>query len=232
MPIFLLIRHGDNDPMRKYLVGRSPGVHLNEKGQQQAQNLARMLADVPLAAVFSSPLERALETAKPIAESKGLEVQERPGLTELNYGAWMGHSFRQLQRTKLWKQLRVDPSEVRFPEGESICEAQERAVAELEALALLFQDKDLVACVTHGDIVRLLVAHYLEMPLKAYQKLAVHTASVTVLALDKEKRAFLLHLNQVGALDLKPPRKRQKKKSPPAQESEQQTSNEGHRDAG
>ncbi len=215
MPIFLLIRHGDNDLMRKYLVGRSPGVHLNEKGQQQAQSLARLLADAPLAAVISSPMERALETARPLAELKGLAIQERPGLTELNYGAWMGHSFRQLQRTKLWKQLRADPSEVRFPEGESICEAQERAVAELEAIASSFQDKDLVACITHGDIVRLLVAHYLDMSLSAYQKLSVHPASITVLAFDKEKRAYLLHLNQVDALDLKPTQKKQRKKPAP-----------------
>ncbi len=212
MPIFLLIRHGDNDLMRKYLVGRSPGVHLNEKGLQQAQNLARLLAEAPLAAVFSSPMERALETARPLAEAKGLEIQERAGLIELNYGAWMGCSFRQLRRTKLWKQLKVDPSDVRFPEGESICEAQERAVCELESIASLFQDRDLVACVTHGDIVRLLVAHYLDMPLRAYQKLSINTASITLLAVDKEKRAYLLHMNQVDALDLKPPQKKRRNK--------------------
>ncbi len=201
--------------MRKYLVGRSPGVHLNEKGQQQAQNLARQLADAPLAAIYSSPMERALETARPLAEAKGLAIQERQGLTELDYGAWMGHPFSQLQRTKLWKQLRADPSEIRFPEGESICEAQERAVCELEAIASQCQDKDLVVCFTHGDIVRLLVAHYLDMPLKAYQKLGVNTASITVLAMDKEKHTYLLHVNQVDALELKPPHKKQKNKAAP-----------------
>jgi broad specificity phosphatase PhoE len=212
MPIFLLIRHGDNDLMRKYLVGRSPGVHLNEKGQQQAQNLARLLAEAPLAAVFSSPMERALETARPLAEIKNLEIQQRQGLIELNYGAWMGRSFGQLQRTALWKQLKADPSEVRFPEGESICEAQERAVRELEAIASLVQEKDMVACFTHGDIVRLLVAHYLDMPLRAYQKLSINTASITVLAIDKDKHAYLLHLNQVDGLELKPLQKKQRKK--------------------
>ncbi len=215
MPVFLLIRHGDNDLMRKFLVGRSPGVHLNEKGLQQAQNLARWLAEAPLAAIFSSPMERALETARPLAEAKSMVIQERQGLTELDYGAWMGLPFRQLQRTKLWKQLRADPSEIRFPQGESICEAQERAVCDLEAIASLLQEKDLAACFTHGDIVRLLVAHYLDMPLKAYQKLGVDTASITVLFMDKEKHAYLLHMNQVDALNLKPSPKKQKKKQDP-----------------
>ncbi len=215
MPVFLLIRHGDNDLMRKFLVGRSPGVHLNEKGQQQAQNLAHLLAEVPLAGIFSSPMERATETARPVAEARGLEIQERQDLTELDYGAWMGRSFRQLQRTSLWKQLKVDPTEIRFPEGESICEAQERAVRALEEIAASIQEKDLVACFTHGDIVRLLVAHYLDMPLKAYQKLAINPASITVLALDKDKHAYLLHMNQVGALDLKPKPKKQRKKQVP-----------------
>ena len=213
MPIILLIRHGDNDLMHKFLVGRTPGVHLNEKGQKQAQKVVDLLAGAPLMAVYSSPMERALETARPLAESRGLEIQQRPGLIELNYGAWMGHSFSQLRRTKLWKQLKINPAEIRFPEGESICEAQERAVAELESITCAHSEKDLIACVTHGDIVRLLVAHFLEMPLSAYQKLSVDTASITVLFINKEKRAYLLHLNQVDAIDLKPPKKKPKKKT-------------------
>ncbi len=212
MPIFLLIRHGDNDLMRKYLVGRTPGVHLNGKGQQQAAYLVRMLSDAPLAAIYSSPIERAMETARPLAEARGLVIHECPGFLELDYGEWMGRTFRQLQRTKLWKQLKVDPSEVRFPGGESICEAQERAVSELESIIPAHDDRALIACFTHGDIVRLLVAHYLEMPLRAYQKLSVSPASITLLAIDKEKHAYLLHLNQVEGLDLKPPQKKSRKK--------------------
>ena len=154
MPIILLIRHGDNDLMHKFLVGRTPGVHLNEKGQKQAQKVVELLAGAPLMAVYSSPMERALETALPLAESRELEIQQRPGLIELNYGAWMGHSFSRLRRTKLWKQLKINPAEIRFPEGESICEAQERAVAELESIVSTHNEKDLIACVTHGDIVQ------------------------------------------------------------------------------
>lgn len=210
MPVILLIRHGDNGLMQKYLVGRSPGVHLNEKGQQQAQSLVALLADAPLKAVYSSPLERAMETALPLAQAKGLEIQVRPGLIELDYGAWKGRTFKQLQRTNLWKQLRSDPTDVRFPEGESICEAQERARLELEGIAAALDEKDLVACVSHGDIIRLLTAHFLDMPLKAYQKLTVFTASITVLAFDKDHRAQLLHLNQVSGFNLKPPEKKKK----------------------
>jgi probable phosphomutase (TIGR03848 family) len=211
MPAILLIRHGDNEPMKKYLVGRTPGIHLNEQGQKQAKSLVEQLAQAPIQAVYSSPMERAVETALPLAQARQLEIQVKPGLNELDYGDWRGRTYKQLARTNAWKQLKIDPTEVHFPQGESLCAAQERARLELEALAAVHEDKDLIACVTHGDIIRLLVAYYLEMPLKAYQKLTVFTASVTVMFLSKENHAHLLHMNQVTGLDLTPPPEKKKK---------------------
>jgi broad specificity phosphatase PhoE len=207
MTVILLIRHGDNEPMKKYLVGRLPGVHLNEQGQQQAQSLAKLLEGAPIQAIYSSPMERAVETALPLAQAKNVEIQIRLGLNELDYGAWKGRTFKQLQRTNVWKQLKIDPTNVRFPEGESICEAQERGRCELESIAAAHDEKDLLACVTHGDMIRLLVAFYLDMPLKAYQKLTVFTSSITVLSLSKDNHAHLLHMNQISEFDLTPPKK-------------------------
>ncbi len=176
MPTLLLIRHGDNEFIaRNRLAGRLPGVHLNEKGRQQAQTLAQLLGQTPLSAIYSSPMERAVETAQPLAAALGLEVQIRPQLIELNYGSWQGRSFKQLARIKLWKEVHDNPVGVRFPGGESFVEVQQRVSGELDAIAALHGDDELVACFSHGDVIRLAVAHYLQMPLNAYQRLAIQT---------------------------------------------------------
>jgi len=197
MPTILLIRHGNNDFMQKGLAGRLPGVHLNESGRQQAYSLAGKLAGAPIKAIYSSPMERALETARPLAEVKGLAVLERPGFIEMDYGDWQGKTFKQLKRLKLWKLLMKDPAQVRFPGGESICEAQERARLELENIAAEYGDKDLLAFFTHSDIIRLLAAHFLEMPLRAYHKLSAYPASITILFLNKENQVHLSTINHV-----------------------------------
>ena len=120
MPTLLLIRHGDNEFIaRNKLAGRLPGVHLNEKGRQQAEVLAQLLLKAPLRAIYSSPMERAVETAQPLAAALGLEVQIRPQLIELNYGNWQGRTFKQLARIKLWKEVQNNPVGVRFPGGET-----------------------------------------------------------------------------------------------------------------
>jgi broad specificity phosphatase PhoE len=203
MATFLLIRHGNNDVMKTALAGRQPGIHLNESGRQQAYNLAATLGAAPVKAIFSSPLERAMETARPLAELKGLEVQEAPGLIELDYGKWQGKTFKQLQRLKLWKVLMKDPAQVRFPGGESICEAQERARLELEKISAGLGEHDLAVCFTHGDIIRLAAAYYLEMPLHAYHKLSAQTGSISILTLNKENQAHLFSMNQVDGFKFK-----------------------------
>ena len=98
MPLLLLIRHGENDFTKKHkLAGYTPNVHLNERGQSQAQALAEALKDVPIKAIYSSPLERAVETATPIAAARGLEIQMEAGLLETNVGKWQGRSLAALR---------------------------------------------------------------------------------------------------------------------------------------
>jgi probable phosphomutase (TIGR03848 family) len=214
MPTLLLIRHGDNDFIRRNrLAGRTPGVHLNEKGRQQAENVAQILAKAPIKAVYSSPMERAVETAQPLAAGLGLEVQVRPGLIELNYGNWTGRTFKQLGRVKLWKEVNVNPAGVRFPGGESFIEVQERVVSELEAIAGLHAEDDIVACFSHGDIIRLAVAHCLQMPLNAYQRLSIQTASITVVVRTKQ-HIHVPHINQITGFEIKLPEKKEEKKTP------------------
>src|SRR3972149_11234257 len=104
MAILLLIRHGENDFTKKgKLAGRMPGVHLNERGRNQAQELSQALAEVPIKAVYSSPLERALETAAPIAKARGLMIIQEPGLLETDVGQWQGKSVRRLALTRYWR---------------------------------------------------------------------------------------------------------------------------------
>lgn len=178
-----LIRHGENDFVGKRLAGLLPGVHLNARGVQQAQALAEQLAPLRLKAVYASPLERAAETAAPIAKRQGLPVGTRPGLLEVDIGSWQGKTLKSLQKRKLWRDVQLAPSRTRFPEGESFVEAQSRVVREIEAIRSMHPaPKDVVVCVSHADVIKLAVAHYIGLPLDLFQRLAVAPASISVLA--------------------------------------------------
>jgi probable phosphomutase (TIGR03848 family) len=203
MPTFLLIRHGDHPLLPKRLAGRMPGVHLSQNGQTQANTLADLLSEAPLKAIYSSPMERAQETAAVLAERKGLPVQICLGINEVDYGKWMGRTFKQLGRIKLWKVVQSNPAEVRFPGGETLAEAQARAVLALEELAVAHAPEDLLALFSHGDMIRMLVAYYLQIPINLANRLGVNTASITILHRDKEGRTYLPHINQVPGFALK-----------------------------
>jgi probable phosphomutase (TIGR03848 family) len=182
MPTILLIRHGENEYDKKgRLAGRLPGVHLNETGHQQAEELAKTLENAPLKAVYSSPLERARETAQPIARVKGLEVTPREGLIEVDFGEWQDKTLKSLQKLKLWKVVQGRPSMMRFPSGETFAEAQHRVVQEITTLAGMHEPHDVIACVSHSDLIKLATAYFLGLPLDLFQRLMVGTASITVL---------------------------------------------------
>jgi probable phosphomutase (TIGR03848 family) len=196
MPTILLIRHGENDYVKtQRLAGRLPGVHLNAKGRAQAAGVAIGLKDAKIKAIYSSPLDRAMETAEPLAKALGLKVQKRPNLIETQLGDWQGQSIKALRRKKEWKVLQQTPSRFRFPGGEWMVEQQARLVAEIEAICALNKSKDVLAVVGHADPLKLIVAHYIGMPLDQFQRLMISTASVTTLVLD-EGGAMLLSMNQ------------------------------------
>jgi probable phosphoglycerate mutase len=195
MPVFLLIRHGENDYVKKgRLAGRLPGVHLNEKGRAQAQAVADKLAGAPVKAVYSSPLERTMETAEPIAKALDLPVIERPGLMETNVGEWQDKKVKGLSRLKLWRVVQARPSLWQFPGGESFAECQHRIQQELEELASQHEDKDLVVCVSHSDPIKLAVAFYIGLPLDMFQRLTVSPVSITALQIG-QANSQLLTLN-------------------------------------
>ena len=197
MPTLLLIRHGENDYIKTgKMAGRIPGVHLNERGREQAEALARALADVPIQAIFSSPLERAIETSEPIARSRRLEVQIEAGLLESDVGKWQGRPWKSIRLMKAWKIVLHSPSRFRFPGGESFPEMQTRIVSALERIVQIHKKpQDIVACVFHADPIKLAVSHFLGLPLDHFQRLSCDTGSLTVIYAG-DSGANLVKLNQ------------------------------------
>ncbi len=219
MTTFLLIRHGTNDFTGKRLIGRRPGVHLNAAGQRQAELLAETLKALPIRAIYSSPLERAVETAEPLAAVLGLPVQIRPELMEVDFGVWVGKTSKQMKRTRLWKSIQEQPSEVQFPDGESFTAAQARVRAELDALSALHDDEDIAAVFSHADVIRLAAASYLGLPLDNFQRLGLEPASITTLQLPKEGPPYLQMINTVIGREFKLPAEEKPARTPKVIES-------------
>jgi probable phosphomutase (TIGR03848 family) len=200
MTAIYLIRHGENDFVGKRLPGLLPGVHLNAQGQEQALALAEALAPLQFKAVYSSPLERAVQTAAPIAKRHDLQLTTRSGLLEIDIGSWQGKTLKSLQKRKLWYAVQNTPSRFRFPDGESFLDAQARVVREIEELRGMHAGvKDAFVCVAHADVIKLAIAHYIGLPLDLFQRLAVAPASISVLAFHASM-VKLVRLNDTSAI--------------------------------
>lgn len=195
-----LIRHAHNEFVRKgKLAGRLPAVHLSPEGAAQADRLAALFSGTRLSAICSSPLERAMETAKPLADAQGLKIIQEPGLLEIDFGSWEGHTLKALRRRKLWSRVQMRPSMAQFPKGESFHQAQFRVVQALDHLLAAHRGKrKQIACVGHSDPIKLAIAHYLGLPLDHFQRLAVAPASVSSLQI-QNGHATLLSLNDTRA---------------------------------
>lgn len=207
--LLLLVRHGLTDLTATRLIGRLPGIDLNARGVEQATEAAAMLSPLPVMAIYSSPLERTMQTAAPLAAAKGLAVTPLPGLLEVDYGEWAGQEYKVLQKTDTWKEVQQQPSRARFPAGEAVREAQARVVATIEELVVR-HPLDTIAAFSHADMIKLAVAHYIGMPLDTYQRTTVGPGSVTAIHLGKGS-AVLVRLGATASLDdLKPapPRRR------------------------
>ena len=208
MTLLLLIRHGENEYVKTgKMAGRIPGVHLNEKGRKQAQALGEALREAPIKAVYASPLERAMQTAAPIAESHKLIIQQEPDLMDTDIGKWQGKSWKLLALKKEWKIVQNAPSRFRFPEGESFPECQLRIANVLErAIKKHNKPHDIVAVVFHADPIKLAVAHFLGMPLDHFQRLGCDTGSLTAIHAG-EAGAYLVKMNHRPPFDFLPKKK-------------------------
>lgn len=210
MTDILLIRHGVNDWVGDRLAGWTPGVHLNDQGRQQAIAVAERLAAWPIVAVYSSPLERAVETAEPLALRHNLTVTVVDALGESHYGDWTGQPLKELAKQPEWLQVQFTPGTARFPGGESLGEMQARVVAALETVRTA-HPKGAVAVFSHADIIKAAVAFYAGVHLDLFQRLVVDVASVTWIRFAPHGPR-LMRFNDTGVLE--PPKSEDEARAP------------------
>ncbi|HEX7967965.1 MAG TPA: histidine phosphatase family protein [Stellaceae bacterium] len=184
MTVFHFIRHAEHDLLGRELVGRRPGVHLNQTGRERAGRIAGALADVPLEAVLSGPLERARETAEAIARRRGQAVVLCPALDEVDFGEWTGRRFAELDEDRRWRHFNRYRAIAVIPGGELLLEVQARIMRLLAELGERHPAGRL-ALVSHGDVIRSALLHVLGMPLDFIQRLEVSPASLSTVVLDE-----------------------------------------------
>jgi probable phosphoglycerate mutase len=200
MTRLLLVRHAPTPETGTRLTGRAGNVSLGPTGESHAQAAADRLAGTKLKAVYASPITRTRETAAIIAQPHGLTPTIEDGVQEIDFGAWTGRTLKSLQRLSLWSQVQRVPSRVRFPEGESFVDAQNRAVDAIERIA---RDvgKATAVVVSHSDVIKLILAHYLGQPLDLFQRINITTASVSELVLPKGGSPIVGAINDRGRSD-------------------------------
>jgi probable phosphomutase (TIGR03848 family) len=212
----LLVRHGLTDANTGgLLAGWTPGVHLAERGREQVRALAERLARLPVAAVVSSPLERCQETAEALVADRDVEVTTDERLGECRYGDWTGQELKKLVKDPLWKVVQAHPSAATFPGGEALRETQARAVAAVrDHNARLGADATWVA-VTHGDVIKAVLADALGIHLDMFQRIVVDPASVSVVRYT-DLRPFVVRMNDAGGKvdDLLPPKSGRRRRKP------------------
>jgi probable phosphoglycerate mutase len=180
--LVLLVRHGLTSTTGKVLPGRAAGLHLSDQGRRQAEAVAARIGRLArVAAVYASPLERARETAQPIAAARGLRVRIEPALSDLDVGEWTGRSLGRLRRRREWPVIQRHPSGFRFPGGESFVEMQARITSALARLVERHPGEAIIA-VSHADPIKAALAGALGIHLDLFQRIAIAPASVTAIA--------------------------------------------------
>jgi probable phosphoglycerate mutase len=182
MAYFYLVRHGHNDYLGKALAGRLPNVHLNEQGKADAERVAEALASKGIQRIISSPLERARETALPLARKLNLEIEIDEGILEIGFGDWTGKTMAELDQSEHWSRFNTYRSGTRIPSGEHMIEVQTRVVAALDQLRA--QPANCLALFSHGDPIRLALAYYLGVPLDLFTRIEISPGSYSLLRVE------------------------------------------------
>ena len=204
MSLVVLVRHAHSQANAAgILSGRRPNIALSEKGRTQAQELAIRLGELKVKELRVSPLQRCIETIDPWVSTKSrIRRIEDHGITEVDYGKWSGRTLRSLSREKLWKIVQENPSRVFFPDGEGMANMQARAIESMH-LALSSTGTGAVVMVSHGDVIKALVAANLGMRLDDFQRIIIDPASVTVFDFSsKIPRLLLLNDSHTNIGDL------------------------------
>jgi broad specificity phosphatase PhoE len=175
---FFLIRHASTDSPG-VLNGRAAGVHLSSRGRLEALELARRLESIKIDAVWSSPLERAGETANPIAAKAGLRVLYSENLNEVNYGEWTGQSFESLASDPRWRNFNLLRGVTRIPGGELITDVQARVLSELDTISIGYETGNIVV-VTHAEPIRVVLACWLNSTGYLHDRVEISPASISI----------------------------------------------------
>ena len=178
--LLLLIRHGETPTTGKVLPGRAPGLHLSERGRAQAERVSERLAGLPVGAIYSSPMERSVETADPSAERTGLRLNHNDGLIECDFGDWTGAALAELAVLPQWQEVQHSPSTFRFPNGESFTQMQARMVGALEVLRAAHPGA-VVVCFSHADPIKAAMAHAMGTHLDLFQRITISPGSVSAI---------------------------------------------------
>jgi probable phosphoglycerate mutase len=178
------------------MTGRLAGINLNDAGRAQAEKLAERLREVPIAAIYSSPLERTVQTAQPLASRISKSVVTRERLIEIEIGEWSGLTFEQLDKDPLWRRFNKFRSSTRAPGGELMLDVQSRITDEMEDLRGRHEGQT-VALFSHADVIKAAVAHYAGIPLDLFHRIQIDPASVSVIGLGFEEPR-VLRLNDTG----------------------------------
>ena len=203
--LILLVRHGQTPTTGKVLPGRASGLHLAEAGVAQAHRVAERIAELPrIDAIYASPLERARETAAPIAKALQQRVKIDKGLLECDFGDWTGAELGKLMKKPEWNTVQKAPSTFRFPNGESFTEMQTRMVSALDRIRAAHPGGTVV-CVSHADPIKAAVAHAMGTHLDLFQRIVIGTCSVSAVAYSGHGPIVLTVNSTGGSLaDLRP----------------------------
>ena len=214
MTTLLLVRHGLTAMTGPVLAGWTPGIHLNDRGREQATALAERLREVPLAAIVASPLERCQETAAAIVTGRDIAVTTDDRLGECKYGDWTGQELKKLAKDPLWKVVQAHPSAAAFPNGEALRDTQARAVDAIREHNAALGDDATWMAVSHGDVIKSVVADALGVHLDMFQRIQIDPCSLTVIHYTT-LRPFVVRMNDVGGsvADLLPPKRRGRRKT-------------------
>ena len=193
MSLVVLIRHAHSEANAAgILSGRRPNIALSEKGRKQAQELTQRLGQIKVKELRVSPLQRCMETIDPWKSTRTrIRTVEDHGITEVDYGMWSGRTLRSLSREKLWKIVQENPSRVFFPDGEGMSNMQARAVDSMYT-GLSSTGTGAVVMVSHGDVIKALVASNLGMRLDDFQRIIIDPASITVFDFSSKTPRLLL----------------------------------------
>jgi broad specificity phosphatase PhoE len=196
MTRFLLIRHALNDTIGKKFAGRMAGVSLNDEGNAQSIELARRLAARPIAAIYSSPLERAIATVRPLAEELKLTVETVDEFTELDMGKWTGCGFDEVRAQAYFLTFNQFRSCTPAPDGELMLQAQARMVSGLLKLRAKHEGET-IAVVSHADPIKSAICYFAGMPLDLYHRFEISPVSVSVVELETDS-VNILTINSTG----------------------------------